>query len=113
MSPVDPDRLRELAAAVYERCAVPPEDARLLADTLVQADLWGHSGERYDALLEGYESKRILRESLRAEAEHLVVPLVLGYFERDARRDAPAGVRPPRTLTFLEEAVPRALRHAR
>jgi len=36
------DRLRDFATTIYERLGVPPADARLCADTLVQADLWGH-----------------------------------------------------------------------
>ena len=39
---VDPDRLRAFGEAVYERCGVPANEAALVADTLVQADLWGH-----------------------------------------------------------------------
>lgn len=39
---VDPDRLIEFAAAVYAGAGMPAADARLVADTLVQADLWGH-----------------------------------------------------------------------
>jgi len=39
---VDPGRLIDFATAVYEGVGLPHEDARLLADTLVQADLWGH-----------------------------------------------------------------------
>ena len=38
-----PAHLRAFAANVYERLGVPPEDAALVADTLVQADLWGHA----------------------------------------------------------------------
>ena len=36
------DRLLDFATAAYERVGMPPADARLAADTLVQADLWGH-----------------------------------------------------------------------
>jgi LDH2 family malate/lactate/ureidoglycolate dehydrogenase len=39
---VDPGRLAAFCAAVYEKAGVPGHDARLIADTLVQADLWGH-----------------------------------------------------------------------
>ncbi len=39
---VDPVRLTDFAAAVYAGQGVPEADARLIADTLVQADLWGH-----------------------------------------------------------------------
>jgi LDH2 family malate/lactate/ureidoglycolate dehydrogenase len=37
-----PDRLLAFATAAYEAVGMPPADARLAADTLVQADLWGH-----------------------------------------------------------------------
>jgi len=39
-APVDPVRLIEFCAAVYAGQGVPEPDARLIADTLVQADLW-------------------------------------------------------------------------
>ena len=39
---IDPERLVDFGAAVYESAGVPAADARLVADTLVQADLWGH-----------------------------------------------------------------------
>jgi LDH2 family malate/lactate/ureidoglycolate dehydrogenase len=42
MTTIAPDRLIEFAAAVYAGEGVPEADAQLLADTLVQADLWGH-----------------------------------------------------------------------
>ncbi|MFN7087799.1 MAG: Ldh family oxidoreductase [Burkholderiales bacterium] len=41
-APVDPVRLADFATAVYATQGVPEADARLIADTLVQADLWGH-----------------------------------------------------------------------
>src|SRR5689334_1583026 len=40
--PLRPERLIDFAAAVYQMAGLPPDDARLVADTLVQADLWGH-----------------------------------------------------------------------
>jgi LDH2 family malate/lactate/ureidoglycolate dehydrogenase len=39
---VAPGRLALFAKRVYENLGVPEQDAKLLADTLVQADLWGH-----------------------------------------------------------------------
>ena len=39
---IDHRRLTEFAAAVYVAAGLPADDARLVADTLVQADLWGH-----------------------------------------------------------------------
>lgn len=39
---IDPERLLAFATAVYVAAGMPEADARLCADTLVQADLWGH-----------------------------------------------------------------------
>ena len=39
---VDGEALLEFGAAVYAGAGMPEADARLVADTLVQADLWGH-----------------------------------------------------------------------
>ena len=39
---IDCERLVEFGTAVYAGAGMPLQDARLLADTLVQADLWGH-----------------------------------------------------------------------
>ena len=41
-SRVDADALIEFGAAVYAGAGMPAADALLVADTLVQADLWGH-----------------------------------------------------------------------
>src|SRR5205814_8271837 len=41
-STIAADRLADFAASVYASLGVPEPDARLVADTLVQADLWGH-----------------------------------------------------------------------
>ena len=39
---IDAEKLIDFATAVYASAGVPEADARLIADTLVQADLWGH-----------------------------------------------------------------------
>jgi LDH2 family malate/lactate/ureidoglycolate dehydrogenase len=39
---ISPDRLREAVSRIYRGAGVPGGDADFLADTLVQADLWGH-----------------------------------------------------------------------
>ena len=39
---IDPAGLLDFATAVYAAAGMPEADARLAADTLVQADLWGH-----------------------------------------------------------------------
>jgi LDH2 family malate/lactate/ureidoglycolate dehydrogenase len=39
---LSPDRLLDFATAVYASAGMPEADARIVADTLVMADLWGH-----------------------------------------------------------------------
>ena len=39
---IKPQQLLDFATTVYQRCGMSSNDARLAADTLVQADLWGH-----------------------------------------------------------------------
>jgi LDH2 family malate/lactate/ureidoglycolate dehydrogenase len=39
---IDPDQLRRFATAVYVGAGMAEAEARLCADTLVRADLWGH-----------------------------------------------------------------------
>lgn len=39
---ISPEHLLDFATAVYAATGMPEADARLAADTLVQADLWGH-----------------------------------------------------------------------
>jgi LDH2 family malate/lactate/ureidoglycolate dehydrogenase len=39
---IDPTRLLDVATKIYQRTGMPEPDARVAADTLVQADLWGH-----------------------------------------------------------------------
>lgn len=39
---ISSDRLHDFATAAYGAAGLPEDDARLCADTLVQADLWGH-----------------------------------------------------------------------
>lgn len=39
---LSPERLLDFAASIYAAEGMPPADAHLAADTLVQADLWGH-----------------------------------------------------------------------
>jgi len=42
MTRIAPEDLRSFAAAVLAAVGVPDDDAALVADSLVQADLWGH-----------------------------------------------------------------------
>jgi LDH2 family malate/lactate/ureidoglycolate dehydrogenase len=40
---ISPDTLRERVAALYRAVGLPGDHATLVADTLVRADMWGHS----------------------------------------------------------------------
>lgn len=76
---VAPGVLRAFASAVYERLGVPPADAALVADTLVQADLWGHPSHGvlrtfwYAARLEAGSCAAVTRPTVVADAGALVV----------------------------------------
>ena len=54
---VDANALREFATAVYAGAGMPAADAQLVADTLVQADLWGH--QSHGVLRLGWYLERI------------------------------------------------------
>jgi LDH2 family malate/lactate/ureidoglycolate dehydrogenase len=43
MTPVSPEALGGFVASLYRSVGLPAEDAALVADSLVRADLWGHS----------------------------------------------------------------------
>jgi LDH2 family malate/lactate/ureidoglycolate dehydrogenase len=66
-APIDPDRLKGFAQAVYERAGVPTEDAALAADTLVQADLWGH--QSHGMLRLGWYYARLRSGAMKARTE--------------------------------------------
>ncbi len=54
---IDAEDLREFAASVYTDAGMPEDDALLVADTLVQADLWGH--QSHGVLRLGWYLERI------------------------------------------------------
>jgi LDH2 family malate/lactate/ureidoglycolate dehydrogenase len=56
--------LTAFVAAVYESAGVPPEEAALLADTLVQADLWGH--QSHGVLRTGWYLARLQSGAMKA-----------------------------------------------
>jgi carboxypeptidase Taq len=66
-----------------------PHVEKLVAIRQRQADLWGHSGERYDALLEAYEPgmKTARLEPLFAALRAKLVPLVKAIADSGKRPD--------------------------
>lgn len=61
---VHPDRLRRFVASVYEGAGLPAQDAALVADSLVQADLWGH--QSHGVLRMSWYHERLKRGSMTA-----------------------------------------------
>jgi LDH2 family malate/lactate/ureidoglycolate dehydrogenase len=61
---IDPLALIDFAAGVYAHAGLPDADARLLADSLVQADLWGH--QSHGVLRLGWYLARIRSGAMRA-----------------------------------------------
>jgi LDH2 family malate/lactate/ureidoglycolate dehydrogenase len=103
--PIDPASLRALSAAVYESAGVPAADAALAADTLVQADLWGHQSHGmlrlgwYYARLRSGAMKAVTETRLAVDAGAVAV------------LDGGDGVGPVVARRGVEEAVARARAH--
>ena len=102
---VNHERLNEFCAAVYEKAGVPSADARLVADTLVQADLWGH--QSHGVLRLGWYRDRILNK--------VMSPVTKPEFVVDAGAmaliDGHDGVGQVLTMLATKEAVKRAKAH--
>lgn len=71
---IDPLSLTEFATAVYVGAGMPEDDAKLVADTLVQADLWGH--QSHGVLRLGWYLDRI--------RNGVMTPVTIPEFEVDA-----------------------------
>ena len=102
---VDADRLTEFAAAVYAGAGMPEADARLVADTLVQADLWGH--QSHGVLRLGWYLDRVRNKVMN--------PVTKPAFAVDAGAvaliDGHDGVGHVLTVLATKEAVKRAKAH--
>jgi len=108
MSPaprVDAVRLTGFAAAVYAAAGMPVADARLVADTLVQADLWGH--QSHGVLRLGWYLDRVRNKVMK--------PVTKPEFAVDAGAvaviDGHDGVGHVLTVLATKEAVKRAKAH--
>ena len=104
-SRVDADRLIDFAAAVYASAGMPAADARLVADTLVQADLWGH--QSHGVLRLGWYLDRVRNKVMN--------PVTKPEFAVDAGAvaviDGHDGVGHVLTALATREAVKRARAH--
>jgi len=99
------EALTEFATAVYAGAGVPRNDARLIADTLVQADLWGH--QSHGVLRLGWYLDRIRNGVMR--------PVTQPEFAVDAGAialiDGHDGVGHVLTRLATREAITRAKAH--
>jgi LDH2 family malate/lactate/ureidoglycolate dehydrogenase len=102
---VDPVRLVDFAAAVYASAGVPPEHARLVADTLVQADLWGHQSHGVLRLRWYYER---LRNGVMQPVTHPELVVDAGAI---ALIEGNEGIGHVLTVLAAEEAIARAKAH--
>jgi LDH2 family malate/lactate/ureidoglycolate dehydrogenase len=99
------ERLLEFCAAVYASAGMPGTDARLVADTLVQADLWGH--QSHGVLRLGWYLDRVRNKVMN--------PVTKPEFVVDAGAmaliDGHDGVGHVLTALATKEAVKRAKAH--
>ena len=102
---VDAARLTGFAAAVYSGAGMSEADARLVADTLVQADLWGH--QSHGVLRLGWYLDRV--------RNNVMNPVTKPEFVVDAGAmaliDGHDGVGHVLTVLATKEAVKRAKAH--
>ena len=99
------DRLRAFARDAYLRLGVPDDEADLVADSLVQADAWGHGSHGvmrtfwYGARIETGAMAAVTRAELVADAGALAV------------LDGHDGVGQVVARRAMDEAIERARRH--
>ena len=102
---LDPERLIDFATAVYTGVGMPEADARLVGDTLVQADLWGH--QSHGVLRLGWYLDRVRNGVMK--------PVTQPEFAVDAGSlaviDGHDGVGHALTMLATREAIRRAKAH--
>ena len=104
-SVVRADALREFVTAVYRAGGMPSEDAALIADTLVQADLWGH--QSHGVLRTGWYLARLQSGVMKAVTRPRFVSDRGGV----AVLDGDDGVGQVVTRFATQEAIRRAKQH--
>jgi LDH2 family malate/lactate/ureidoglycolate dehydrogenase len=102
---IDARRLIDFATAVYAGAGMPAADAHLVADTLVQADLWGH--QSHGVLRLGWYLDRIRNGVMKpvTEPEFVVDAGTLAVI------DGHDGVGHVLTVLAAREAIRRAKAH--
>jgi LDH2 family malate/lactate/ureidoglycolate dehydrogenase len=99
------ERLREVVAAIFERGGVPGEDARFVAETLVQAELWGHGS--HGVLRVGWYHARLRSGAMKVRT----APRTVIDAGAVAVIDGDDGIGQVIARHALDEAVRRAKQH--
>ena len=102
---VDPSKLRRFAGDVYATAGMPRDDAALVADSLVQADLWGH--QSHGVLRLDWYRARVRSGSMQA-VTHAQLIVDSGAVAVIDGRDGVGQVLAHRAM---REAISRAKRH--
>ena len=102
---IDPMQLSTLAQAVYQSAGMPEQDAWLAADTLIQADLWGH--QSHGLLRLGWYYARLQSGAMRALTNTSMVVDAGAISVMDGHD----GVGQVITRRAVDEAVSRAKKH--
>jgi LDH2 family malate/lactate/ureidoglycolate dehydrogenase len=104
-SRINAQALVDFVAAVYASAGVPPADGRLMADSLVQADLWGH--QSHGVLRTGWYLARLESGVMKARTS----PRLAVDAGAVAVIDGDDGVGQVLTTHAAHEAIERARRH--
>ena len=70
MKPTHPERLRTAVSDIYRKFGVRDDKSDLLADSLVMADLWGHSS--HGVMRTAWYADRMASKAMNADAEPTV-----------------------------------------
>ena len=97
--------LRDFAAACYNAMGVPPTQAGLVADTLVQADLWGH--QSHGVMRVFWYAARLRSGAMAADA----APVLDADTGAMATMDGQGGMGQVVAAAAMNQAIARAKRH--
>ena len=104
-TPIDPAILAKFVASVFEANGVPQEDAALIADSLVQADLWGH--QSHGVLRTGWYATRLKSGALKP----VTSPTPVVDAGAIAVFDGGDGIGQVLAARAMQDAIGRARRH--
>ncbi|MBP0494980.1 Ldh family oxidoreductase [Pararoseomonas indoligenes] len=105
MTPIRDEALRDFVAALYAAAGLPDEDAALVAETLVRADMWGHSS--HGVMRAPWYIARVRAGTMKPVTDPAVI-VDAGAISVIDGRD---GVGQVITRRAMQDAIDRARRH--